>query len=152
MPATELSWPQGRLGSAGRVQAEDGGEQGSTVGLTMWEGPAPPLLRAGTRLHPKDVKSNIVDGPGRRGFGHLRSLLSSFLDPKDPLGWNRVWLTPFHPSSVSRQVNGNTIHSANIDQGPVYTRPCIRCGWEHSLKVYWETGDSSGHSIVTSRK
>ena len=86
MPATELSWPQGRLGSAGRVQAEDGGEQGSTVCLTMWEGPAPPLLRAGTRLHPKDVKSNIVDGPGRRGFGHLRSLPSSFLDPKDPLG------------------------------------------------------------------
>lgn len=52
----------------------------------MWEGPALPLLRAGTRLHPKDVKSNIVDGPGRMGLGHLRSLTSSFLDPKDPLG------------------------------------------------------------------
>ena len=82
MPAAELSWPQGRLCSAGRVQAEDGGEQGSTVGLGMWEGPAPPLLRAGTRLHPKDVKSNIVDGPGRRGFGHLRSLLRPFLIQK----------------------------------------------------------------------
>nr|KAF6465738.1 hypothetical protein HJG63_011161 [Rousettus aegyptiacus] len=67
-----------------RVQAEDWGEQGSTVGPAVWEGSAPPLPRAGTRLHPHRREKQHCGRAGQEGprAPHIPALNS--LDPREP--------------------------------------------------------------------
>lgn len=93
------------------------GKQGFTVGPAVWEGPARPLLGAGTQLRPRRREKQHCGQAGQEGALSVSHSCLGTPSIQKNLCAERQNPRAVHPASVSKQVSGNTVHPANIDEG-----------------------------------